>query len=506
MIRVRIDVDYPYRSRFRSFIYTAFGIRFGSDYLRNSKIIAAMINESAAEVKAHWFFTLKTLPDQELLKLLVPSTHEVDLHVVNNPVKELELLEKTTKRIPSHYTIHGTARLAGRIAWKRFRFKAPKIPSDFRLRSFHDLPTTGIDSLAYAKPPGKAFEIARERLEAGDVIYFHPIWLFQRGKINRRGPCYQVLRRILGVENETETIILSKTFLFTLARDYREYEKDLIPTNKLVARLSDLGADIFTFLERTWLNTIQSPSREWTASEDNIALYNVTTYERWLEEIGKKTRNMIRKAQKNGVRTLVVEPDEKLIEGIWKIYNETPIRQGRGFPHFGESLETVRKAVNMVPNATYVGAYVDDDLAGFLRLIHGNNLTYIDQILSLVKHMDKAVNNALIASAIEACANNNIRWVMYGRIGNHPTLDVFKKSNGFFKCKLRRFYVPLTEKGKAVLAFHLQRELKDTLPTWMKTPLFPIYGWMSRTKIRLRSVRKTAEKTSNPMITTEYSA
>jgi hypothetical protein len=67
LIKLRVDVDYPYPSSVRSFIYTSLGTRMGKDYLKNSKIVAKMINESTKEVKAYWFFTKKTIPDKELL-------------------------------------------------------------------------------------------------------------------------------------------------------------------------------------------------------------------------------------------------------------------------------------------------------------------------------------------------------------------------------------------------------------------------------------------------------
>lgn len=487
MITIRIDVDYPYRSRFRSFVYTVSGIKFGSDYLKNAKIVAGMINDSADDVKAHWFFTLKTLPDQELLRLLQPNKHEVDLHVVNDSMRELELLENATKRTPRHYTIHGTERLVGRIAWRRFKSRAPKIPKNFPLQSFHDFPTVGIDSLAYANPLDRALKIARERLNAGDVIYFHPIWLFQRGKMNHRGPCYQILRKILAVDNEIETIALRRKFPFTLARDYREYEKNVIPTDKLVGRLTDLGADIFTFIERKWCCPINNPQKSWLRAPDNIALLEITSYDEWLKRVGKKTRNMIRKAERSGVEIRVAEPDEKLAEGIWRIYNESPIRQERKFPHYGTTLENVRKNLHSAHNYTYIDAFLQEELIGFIQLVHGDNLTIISQILSRQEHWDKAVNNALVAKAVEVCATKRIRWLMYGRIGNHPTLDNFKLNNGCIKYELTRFYIPLTTKGKIAAKLGLHRELKDTLPDSVKYRLMPVYNWVSRMNARVRT-------------------
>ncbi len=202
MIRIRIDVDYPYPSRIRSFLHTTLNLRAGGDYLKNSKVAAMMINRATREVKAYWFFTSKTIPDKELLSLIDNPKHEVALHVVSDPVKELGLLEKKTGRKINYYTIHGTARFLARLMWKRWSSKEPKIPHDFRVQSFHQLPTTGIDSVCYAHPPEKALVIIEERLHAGDVVHFHPIWLFQRGTMNHRGPCGNVLKRILCNENE----------------------------------------------------------------------------------------------------------------------------------------------------------------------------------------------------------------------------------------------------------------------------------------------------------------
>ena len=197
LIRIRIDVDYPYTSRIRSFLYTALGIKTSRAYLENSKIIARMINESDRDFRAYWFFTPKTIPDKELLKLIDNSKHEVALHIVNDPHTELKNLEQRTGKKINYYTIHGTARLLARVMWSRWKSRAPKIPDGFPLRSFHKFPTTGIDSLSYLYPAEQVKQLAEEAIRKGNVIYFHPIWLFQRGKMNRRGPFYEVLREML---------------------------------------------------------------------------------------------------------------------------------------------------------------------------------------------------------------------------------------------------------------------------------------------------------------------
>jgi len=178
-------------------MYTALGIRTSREYLRNPKIVARMINESTREVKAYWFFTPKTIPDKELIEMLDNPKHEVALHIVNDPYTELRNMEQETGKKIKYYTIHGTARLFARIMWRRWKSKAPKIPEDFPLQSFHQFPTTGIDSLCYLYPAEQAKLMTEDAIRNGNVIYFHPIWLFQRGKMNRRGPFYHVLKEIL---------------------------------------------------------------------------------------------------------------------------------------------------------------------------------------------------------------------------------------------------------------------------------------------------------------------
>jgi hypothetical protein len=486
LIKLRIDVDYPYPSRLKSFIYTALTVKVGRDYLKNSKILARMINDSTEEVKAYWFFTAKTIPDKELLDKLNPEKHEVALHVINHPYGEMQLLEKAIGRKTRYYTLHGTARLIGRILWKRWKAKAPTIPKRFPLESFHQLPTVGLDVRCYTYSIAKAVEIAGKSIAKGKVLQIHPEWLFQRGTINHRGPYYEALRRILKVDEELEALKLQKKLFIKIVRNAKEYEKDVVPTEKFVDKLKERGVDIFTFLERGWCHSIPTPPRSWIKADDNIALLQVRNYDEWWKTIGKKTRNMVRKAKKSGVTTKVSVADEKLAVGIWRIYNETPIRQGRAFPHYGATLQTVKRRVLSARNSTFIGSYVEDELAGFIQLVHGDNTIITSQILSLQKHWDKAVNNSLLAKAIEVCANQQVKWLMYGRMGNHPSLDRFKQNNGFIRFSLTRYYLPLTRKGRIATKLGLHRELKDALPQRIKYSLIPVYNWISRTKAEMK--------------------
>lgn len=486
MIKFRIDVDYAYPSRSKSFLYTALNVKTSKDYLKNAKIIARMINVSPEEIKAYWFFTPKTIPDRELLEMLDIERHEVCLHVATKPYEEMQLLEKATGRKLRYYTIHGTGRLLSRVIWKRWKAKTPAIPENFPLESFHQFPTFGLDWFCHSNTRAKAVQVATEKISEGKFLHIHPEWLFQKGTINHRGPFYEVFRRILTVDEETKKIVVRKKLFFKVASDTQEYIKDVLPLDDFIVKLAERGVDIFTFVERKWCTTISNPPHFLVKTEDNIALLQLASYEDWWKNVGKKTRNMVRKAEKSGIKTEVVEPSEKLAEGIWKIYNETPIRQERAFPHYGTSLQTVKRSLLSTKEYTFIGSFFEGELTGFIQLVHGDETAVISQILSLQKHFDKAVNNALIAKALELCANRKITWVMYGRMGNHPSLDKFKQSNGFSKFPINRYYVRITRKGRIAVRMGLHREAKDALPEPLKSALIPVYNWISRNKTRIK--------------------
>jgi hypothetical protein len=198
MIKLRIDVDYPYPSRAKSFLYTYLGWRTKRGYLAYAKMLADLINNSIPEVKAMWFFNIHALPDDEMLALLSGSQHEIGLHVVNNPEEELAQLEQVSTKSVEYYTIHGTERLLGQIVWHRpLGQKQVKVPQDFRLKSYHEFPTNGLDWLCYNTDAKAALIIANDWVRQGIVLEAHPEWIIKKGKINHRGPYKEVLTKLL---------------------------------------------------------------------------------------------------------------------------------------------------------------------------------------------------------------------------------------------------------------------------------------------------------------------
>ena len=113
----------------------------------------------------------------------------------------------------------------------------------------------------------------------------------------------------------------------------------------------------------------------------------------------------------------------------------------------------------------------EDKLIGFVKLTYDETRTQagLMQILSMVKHRDKAPTNALIAQAVRSCADRGISYLVYSRFtyGNkeRDTLSDFKERNGFRRIDIPRYYVPLTPVGRVAFRFGLHHKgLVDHLP------------------------------------------
>jgi hypothetical protein len=227
--------------------------------------------------------------------------------------------------------------------------------------------------------------------------------------------------------------------------------------------------DLFTFLQKLPETT---PKYAYPMEWDNLAVLPVSTFDHWWNhQIRSFPRNRARQAGKKGVVLREVPCDEALAQGIYEIYNETPVRQGKRFPHYGMTLERVRKYAATFPNRSiYVGAFVGDTMIGFIKLVvdeTGNHACMV-HILSMVQHRDKAPTNALLAEAVKVCANRGIKYLVYENFSygkkQGDSLSHFKEVNGFERMDLPRYYIPLTRWGQIAFRHRLHHRLIDRLP------------------------------------------
>ena len=254
---------------------------------------------------------------------------------------------------------------------------------------------------------------------------------------------------------------------------------------------SGLNADIFTFSQKVWDNT---PKYNYPLEWDNWAVIPITTYADWEKRAESSVRRAVRRAAKLGVVVKVAEFDDTFVKGIVNINNETPVRQGRTFWHFQKSFEAVKQENSTYPGRnTFLGAYLENELIGFVRIIHAGKVASLVQILSMMKHYDKRPTNALIAKAVEVCAEKRIPYLMYcNYVYNDPnsTLTEFKRRNGFEKVLVPRYYIPLTSKGKAAMKLGLHRGLTQRIPKPILIRLLGIRNsWYER---KLKDAKESA--------------
>ncbi|HEY3707151.1 MAG TPA: hypothetical protein VGL22_18970 [Terracidiphilus sp.] len=250
-----------------------------------------------------------------------------------------------------------------------------------------------------------------------------------------------------------------------------EFYHFLSDPERVIAALRGLpnGPDLFTFIQGA---ADPAPSFKYHMEWDNLALIPVSSFEHWwTKQLDSKARNQMRLAEKKGVVLREAPFNDELVRGIQKIYNETRIRQGRPFPHFGKDFETIyREEATFLEHSIFLGAYLGDELIGFIKLVMDEQKTQAGMmnILSLINQRDKAPNNALIAEAVRVCAARGIPNLVYFRFVHgkreRDGISDFKTNCGFRRVDVPRYYVPLTLWGHAALRLGLHNRLRDRIP------------------------------------------
>lgn len=229
---------------------------------------------------------------------------------------------------------------------------------------------------------------------------------------------------------------------------------------------SGLHADIFTFAQKLW---DAKPRFMHHVEWDNFAVIPITTYSDWWDKrVESSVRRAVRKAGKSGVVVKEAEFDDAFIQGIVNINNETPIRQGKTFWHYQKNFDAVKlEHATYRERTAFLGAYYEGELIGYLRITYADNIAHIIQILSMMKHFDKRPTNALLAKAVEICAQQGISFLTYcNYVYNDPdsSLTEFKRRSGFEQVLVPRYYIPLTLRGKAALSLGVHHGLVGLLP------------------------------------------
>jgi hypothetical protein len=226
-------------------------------------------------------------------------------------------------------------------------------------------------------------------------------------------------------------------------------------------------ADVFTFAQDL---SESQPKYSFPFEWEDVAAVPITTYSDWWEALPQESRKNVRRAGRKGVVVKLASFDDDLVQGIKAIYDETPIRQGRPFWHYGKALESVRhENSSFLDRSNFVAAYCGSELIGFIKIVYVGKIARIMQILSKNAHLDKHPPNALLAKAMETCCQRGMTHFIYGKYfygnkGDTP-LTEFKRRNGFQRLRFPRYFVPLTLKGRVAMALRLHLGAKNLIPS-----------------------------------------
>ena len=251
-------------------------------------------------------------------------------------------------------------------------------------------------------------------------------------------------------------------------------EGEIVPEpDEFIAELKcwNLKPDLFTFAQKV---SDLTPRFEFYSEWEEFAVIPITTYKDWLKNrIRRGARVNLHRAEREGVVVRAVPYDDHFVQGIKDLYDETPIRQGKPFWHHGKSFEDIKKIHGTYrERAEYIGAYFEGELIGFLKMVYVGNIAKTMNVIGKEKYFRKRPTNALIAKAVEICAEKGIAYLNYGEYRfpgrKESSLSDFKRRNGFQEFKFPRYYVPLTRKGKLALALGFHRDSKALMP-WTVT-------------------------------------
>jgi len=270
-------------------------------------------------------------------------------------------------------------------------------------------------------------------------------------------------RQVKAVKIDNQTYVVSGNFLKT-ASIKNEWQEDVSDPEETVRALKAVPTriDILKFWQRIPETEAKfGYYKEWR----EIAAIPISTFDHWWEkQISPKARNKIRKARKLGVTFEQTELSDDFVEGVVGIYNQSPVRRGKPFWHYGKAFATVKSGLSRdLADSVFVAARYEGELIGFIKFHVVDRYAMVTLILDKMAHRNKAPMNGMIAKVVEICAEQNLPYFTYTvwRRGEHGK---FQESNGFRRIPVPEYFVPLTARGTFALQLGLHKGIKGAIP------------------------------------------
>jgi hypothetical protein len=266
------------------------------------------------------------------------------------------------------------------------------------------------------------------------------------------------------VQIEDKRLVIEGRFV-TVARLRDEWYDEVRDPALFISSLQKCAPtpDLFTFWQRL-PDTV--PIYSYYYEPEVLSAIPLKDFRHWWnDQIKSDTRKKAKRAEKRGIEIKVVPLDDAFVGGVMGIFNETPVRRGKRFWHYGKDFETLKHGLSRdLDQSKLIGAYDKGNLVGFVKLVCAEGrFANPGLIVSKLDARKKYVNNALIAKSVELCCQNRIPFLTYTKWRRGSQAE-FLMRNGFQKVTVPRYWVPLTPKGKIAMKLGLYRDIRSYIP------------------------------------------
>lgn len=191
----------------------------------------------------------------------------------------------------------------------------------------------------------------------------------------------------------------------------------------------DLVREVVTDLLTSY-RAMRAPERGRVLLHHPLALLPIpATPEAYLDAVGPKTRNVIRKAGRTGYEFREFDWNDHL-EEIYEVNTSSEIRRGR--PMEGWYAEPVEPR-EMSEHRRYYGAFKGGRLYGYLHVAVCGDFAFVRHFIGHAEHLTNGIMNGLILTSVERYAGDSpVKWLKYGPfVDDTDSLNVFKRHAGF---------------------------------------------------------------------------
>ena len=149
-----------------------------------------------------------------------------------------------------------------------------------------------------------------------------------------------------------------------------------------------------------------------------VALLSIpATYDAYLSSVGQKTRNMIRRAGKEGFSFHDFAWNDYL-DDIYAINTSKAVRSAgvmRGW--YTEPVQPRFHPENEMPFRKYAGAFKGSQLCGYLHLVVAGDHVFFRHIIGHANYLPFGIMNGLVSWAVQHFIGHpTVRWLTYGQL------------------------------------------------------------------------------------------